>query len=154
MSAPEWGGLFQSAVVETLTPPVALQLLAQAGIPPESARRINAVARGHPLALTLAAAAARERPDLSLAATEPDSVLEQLSREYLGQVDDPLVQRVMAACSVVCRITVPLVRALLPEVDADTAYARLQSLAVVAVTPDGLAVQDVLRHALAAHLKS
>jgi DNA-binding winged helix-turn-helix (wHTH) protein len=155
LSAPEWGGLFQSAVVETLPPPAALDLLAQAGIPLESARRINAVASGHPLALTLAAAAARERPDLSLAASELDSVLEQLSREYLAQVvQDPLARRALSAGSVVRRITVPLLRALLPDVDAEAAHARLRSLAVVEVTPDGLAVQDVLRHALAAHLKS
>jgi DNA-binding response OmpR family regulator len=154
MSAPEWGGLFQSAVVEPLPPPAALELLAQAGIPLESARRINAVVGGHPLALTLAAAAARERPDLTLAATELDSVLEQLSRDYLAQVPDPLAQQALAACSVVRRVTVPLLRALLPEIDAETAHARLQSLAVVAVTPDGLAVQEVLGHALAAHLKS
>jgi DNA-binding response OmpR family regulator len=154
MSAPEWAGLFQSAVVEPLPPAAALDLLAQAGIPLESARHIIAVAGGHPLALSLAAAAARERPDLSLAATELDGVLEQLSREYLAQVEDPLARRALAACSVVRRITVPLLRALLPEVDAEEAHARLRSLAVVAVTPDGLAVQDVLRHALAAHLKS
>jgi DNA-binding response OmpR family regulator len=154
MSAPEWGGLFQSAVLETLPPPAALDLLAQAGIPLESARRMNAVVSGHPLALTLAAAAARERPDLTLADTELDRVLEQLSREYLTQVPDPLAQRALAACSVIRRITVPLLRMLLPEVDAEAAHARLRSLAVVEVTPDGLAVQDVLRHALAAQLKS
>jgi DNA-binding response OmpR family regulator len=154
LSAPEWSGLFQSAVLEPLPPPAALDLLAQAGIPPESARRINAVAGGHPLALTLAAAAARERPDLSLAATELDSVLEQLSREYLAQVQDPLAQRALAAASVVRRITVPLLRALLPEVDPEAAHAGLRSLAVVDETPDGLAIQDVLRQALAAHLKS
>jgi DNA-binding response OmpR family regulator len=154
ISAPEWSGLFQSAVVDTLPPPAALDLLARAGIPPDSARRINAVARGHPLALRLAAAAARERPDLSLAATELDSVLEQLSRDYLAQVEDPLAKRALAACSVVRRITVPLLHALLPEVDAEAAHAQLQSLAVVDVTPDGLAVQDVLRHALAAQLRS
>jgi DNA-binding response OmpR family regulator len=154
MSAPEWSGLFQSAVVETLAPPAALELLTRAGIPLHSARGINAVVRGHPLALTLAAAAARERSDLSLAATELDSVLEQLSREYLAQIEDPLAQRALAACSAVRRITVPLLRALLPGVDAEAAHARLRSLAFVEVTTDGLAVQDVLRHALAAHLKS
>jgi DNA-binding response OmpR family regulator len=154
MSAPEWTGLFQSAVVDTLPAPAALDLLAQSGIPLESAQRINAVVHGHPLALTLAAAAARERPDLSLAATELDSVLEQLSRDYLAQVPDPLARRALTACSVVRRITLPLLRALLPEVDGEAAHARLGSLAVVAVTPDGLAVHDVLRHALAAHFKS
>jgi DNA-binding response OmpR family regulator len=155
LSAPEWSGLFQSAVLDTLPPPAALDLLTQAGIPLESARRINAVASGHPLALTLAAAAAHERPDLSLATSELDSVLEQLSRDYLAQaVPDQLTRRALAASSVVRRVTLPLLRALLPEDDAEAAYARLQSLAVVAVTPDGLAVQDVLRHALAAHLKS
>jgi hypothetical protein len=96
----------------------------------------------------------RERSDLSLAAAELESVLEQLSREYLAQVPDPLAQLALAACSVVRRITVPLVRALLPELDAEAVHARLRSLAVVGVTPDGLAVQDVLRHALAAHLES
>ena len=37
---------------------------AAAGHEPDEARRLNRIARGHPLALTLASAAARERPDL------------------------------------------------------------------------------------------
>jgi DNA-binding response OmpR family regulator len=154
LSAPEWGELFRSVAVEPLPPPAALDLLARAGIPPESGRRINAVVRGHPLALTLAAAAARERADLSLATTELDGVLRQLSRDYLAQVEDPLVRRALVACSVVRRITVPLLRALVPEVDAENAHAGLQSLGIVTVTPDGLAVQDVLRQALAADLRA
>src|SRR6516162_2377526 len=51
--APEWRGLFDSILLETFSPEVALEYLASQGVPESSARELNRIARGHPLALSL-----------------------------------------------------------------------------------------------------
>src|ERR1700758_4021165 len=51
--APAWRGLFDSLHLETFSPEVALEYLTSEGVPEDSARELNRVARGHPLALSL-----------------------------------------------------------------------------------------------------
>src|SRR5262245_53617857 len=51
--APEWRGLFDSMLLETFSPEVALEYLTSEGVPEGSARELNRVASGHPLALSL-----------------------------------------------------------------------------------------------------
>src|SRR6201997_1836565 len=51
--APGWRGLFDSILLETFSPEVALEFLTSEGVPECSARELNRVARGHPLALSL-----------------------------------------------------------------------------------------------------
>jgi DNA-binding response OmpR family regulator len=154
LAAPEWQGLFQSLTLEPLAEPAAIELLAQLGVDAEQARGINQFARGHPLALTLAAATARERPDLDLEAATAQRVVEQLSQAYLAHASDPLVRRGLRAGSVVRRLTIPLLRALLPDCAPEDMYERIRALPVVDPAPDGLVVQDAVRHALAADLKA
>src|SRR5262249_210476 len=48
-----WRGLFDSMFLETLSPEVALEYLTSAGMPEGTARELNRVAHGHPLALSL-----------------------------------------------------------------------------------------------------
>src|SRR5215469_10635906 len=54
--APAWKGLFDSMLLETFSPEVALEYLISEGVPDGSARELNRVARGHPLALSLGVA--------------------------------------------------------------------------------------------------
>jgi DNA-binding winged helix-turn-helix (wHTH) protein len=154
LAAPEWQDLFVSVVLEPLPATDAIGLLRLAGIDAESARGLYRFAGGHPLTLTLAAAAARERPDLAFESASQQRVLEQLSREYLVQVEDPLARRALEACAVLRRVTIPLLCALLPDAEPLNAYARLRELPLVDSAPDGLIVQDAFRHAIAANLKS
>jgi DNA-binding response OmpR family regulator len=154
LAAPEWRGLFQSLSLEPLGEAAAVELLVQLGVGAEHARGINQFARGLPLALTLAAATAHERPDLDLEAATAQRVVEQLSQAYLAHARDPLVRRGLRAGSVVRRLTIPLLRALLPDCAAEGVYERLRALPVVDPAPDGLVVQDAVRHALAADLKA
>src|SRR5688572_13267959 len=51
---PGWQGLFRSLLLEPLSETEALGYLTMSGIAPDVARRINSIARGHPLALTMA----------------------------------------------------------------------------------------------------
>jgi hypothetical protein len=154
LAASEWQGLFQSLTLEPLAEPAAIELLGHLGIGAEQAHRINLFARGHPLALTLAAATTRERPDLNLQAATAQRVVEQLSQAYLAHASDPLVRRGLRAGSVVRRLTVPLLRALLPDCAPEDVYERLRALPIVDPAPDGLVIQDAVRHALAADLEA
>jgi hypothetical protein len=50
LTAPHWQGLFRSVAVEPLDDDAALELLDQHGVEAAVGRRINRIARGHPLA--------------------------------------------------------------------------------------------------------
>lgn len=50
---PAWRGLFDSMVLETFSSEVALEYLTSEGVQEDSARELNRVARGHPMALSL-----------------------------------------------------------------------------------------------------
>jgi hypothetical protein len=65
------------------------------GVHPREARRLNRLARGHPLALMLASAGAAERPELALEDAAMTRVIEELSRLYLEGVEDPLARRAL-----------------------------------------------------------
>src|SRR4030095_10844456 len=54
-TTPGWQGLFRSLLLGPLSETEALGYLTLSGIAPDVARRINLIARGHPLALGMAA---------------------------------------------------------------------------------------------------
>jgi hypothetical protein len=149
-----WNGLFRSVTVGPLDDVSSLELLAQYGVDPALGRRINRIARGHPLALRLAAAAVVERPDLSLeeAATQP--LIEELTRLYLDDVHDPVTREALDAASVVRRTTQSLLRVMLPTVAPQDAAEKLRALPFVEVGREGLVLHQAVQQAIAAALKS
>jgi hypothetical protein len=60
LCTPGWAGLFRSIAIEPLAESAAVELLARSGISENRAHDINRFTRGHPLALTLAAATLAE----------------------------------------------------------------------------------------------
>ena len=73
---------------------------------------------------------------------------------YLADVGDPLTGNALEAASVVRRTTVPLLRAMLPDVAPQDAYERLRTLPFVESGRDGLHVHDVVQQAIAAALRA
>ena len=126
----------------------------RAGVGDGDVRRINRFARGHPLALRLAASAATESLDLSPEDTAIQGVLEELARMYLADVGDPLTRNALEAASVIRRTTVSLLRAMLPDIAPQDAYERLRMLPFVESGRDGLHVHDVVQQAIAAALRA
>ena len=151
---PRWQGLFRSVAIEPLDDSSALELLSYYGVDVAVARRINRIVRGHPLALRLAAAAVAERPDLSLeeAATQP--LIEELTRLYLTDVQDPVTREALDAASVVRRTTQSLLRAMLPGVAPQDAAEKLRALPFVEPSRDGLMLHQAVQEAVSAALKS
>jgi DNA-binding CsgD family transcriptional regulator len=122
----------------------AHELLRSRGLDEETARRANDYARGHPLALELAAAAARAG---SAATPSPASaggpVPDGLLTTFVDTLSPDAVEALEAA-STTRRVTEPLLAAMLGD-GARAAYGTLRGLPFVESAPDGLVLHDVVR---------
>ena len=154
MVSPGWQGLVRSMHLGPLHSREALALLEHANVDPRSAARIEQLAHGHPLALTLAANSVSERQDVDLDAVAIQRVIENLTETYLADVPDAVTQRALEAASVVRRVTVSVLRAMLSDISPEDAVDRLRSLPFVESGRDGLFIHDAVRHSIAARLRS
>jgi hypothetical protein len=154
LTTPGWQSLFHAVPLGPLEEDEALEFFTEAGIERDDGLRMNRFARGHPLALTLAAAAALERPDLELEESALQRTVEQLTHLYLEDVSDPLVRKALQAISTVRRTTVSLLEALIPGSDTEALYDHLQTLPFVDGERDGLHLHDVVQEAIAEATKA
>lgn len=155
--APGWLESFAELMLPlelgNLLPETAHAVLRRAGLDDDQSRRVNRLARGHPLSLQLAASASRSRPGVAFAdATEPPLV-DELARIFLAELD-PDTRRALDAAAVVRRTTLSVLEAMLPGEDAAAAFERLRRLAFVELGRDGLVLHDTVREVLAAQLRA
>jgi hypothetical protein len=140
---------FHSLPIGPLGEADSLRLLAHLGVPANDAVRLNRVARGHPLALTLASAGIAEHPQLAVEDAATARVVDGLARSYLDGGDDLLTRHALEAASVVRRATGPVLSAMLPGVDGDDAVDRLLGQPFVDTCRDGLVVNEAVKTAIA-----
>ena len=153
LSDPGWHGLFKSIRLESLEQRDAAELLSRAGVPVEDAKYLAGICRGHPLALTLAASMRRAEP-IALRAGLGQRVVEELSSLFLADITDPQTRRALEAASVVRRVTLPILSAMLPDASPQDAQERIRTLPFVQPDRDGLHVHDAVREAIAATLRA
>ena len=141
-TAPGWSGLVAEFPLAALPAGDALRLLRARGLDELQARRANEFARGHPLALELAAAAVRAEGGRlnEVAAPVPTGLLDTL----LDGLPATTVSLVEAA-STLRRITEPILAAVLDVDDARAAFDALRGLPFVEPGADGLHLHDVVR---------
>jgi NACHT domain-containing protein len=151
--APAWRGLFDSMLLETFAPEVALEFLTSEGMPEASARELNRVGRGHPLALSLGLALYSAGGQVRGSTASRHAVLEHMAALFLEDADLRTKQIIEAAC-LVRTATAPLLAAMLPQIPADEALDRLSVLPFVSAGPHGLLVHDAVRGPVTAALKS
>ncbi len=151
--APGWQGLFKTLRLGSLDQQSALEFLSQAGIPSAEARQLEGICHGHPLALTLAAALKASDATNAMSAGVGQRVVEELSRLYVADIP-PQTRRIVEAASVLRRVTVPLVAALLTDLSPQDAYERIRALPFVQTDRDGLRLHDTVREVIAATLRA
>ncbi len=151
--APEWRGLFDSMLLETFSPEVAVEYLTSQGMPESSARELTRVGRGHPLALSLGLALHSAGGQVRGSAATLHQVLEHMAALFLEDADSETIQVIQAAC-LVRTVTAPLLAAMLPHIPADEALDRLRALPFVSAGPHGLLVHDAVRGPVTAAFKS
>ena len=119
--------------------------------PAERARRFG---RGHPLALELACEALIRHPDLVVDDAPLAEVVEELV-EVLFDDLDPELRDVVEAASVLRRVTVPALAAVLErdEAAAERAWVALRDLPFATVRDDGVELQAVVQDVTATRLE-
>jgi hypothetical protein len=148
------GGEFRSLTLGPLGDDEARALLGVHGARAADAARLNRIARGHPLALILAAAGVAEHPELALEDAATARVIAELTRLYLEDVQDPEARRTLEAASVVRRVTEPLLGAMLPEANLQRAITGLLQLPFVDAGREGLMVHEAVREPIDGFLHS
>ena len=131
----------------------AAELLSRAGVTAEDARYLSGICHGHPLALTLAASMQRTLPP-TLQSGVAQRVVEELSSLFLTDITDTRTRQTLEAAAVVRRVTLPILRALLPDASPQDAQERLRTLPFVQPDRDGLHIHDAVREAIAATLRA
>lgn len=151
LTTPGWQGLFHEIELRDLRDTDARQMLTSRGLTESQAERVNRFARGHPLALELAAAALRTQPDLDVSGGPPPRVLQQLTQAFMVGLPSETTEAVEAA-STVRRVTEPMLRALLEVPAVRPMFDGLQGLPFVDATAEGLTLHDVVRDTIAGDL--
>jgi class 3 adenylate cyclase len=148
LTSPGWAGLVHEIRLGALDPGEAREMLRRRGLTPEQAERVGRFARGHPLALELAAAAVRAQPDLELAEGPPPAILHQLTQAFLAGLS-PQAAAAVEGASVLRRLTEPALAAVLGSRSGRAAFDEIRGLPFVEATDEGLAIHDVVREAVA-----
>lgn len=154
MISPGWQELFQSIRLDPLDDAESRELLVHLGVRQEDVNRVNRFARGHPLALKLAAAAIAERPGLKLEEVASQKVIPEVTRMYLADIRDQHTRQALDVVSVIRRTTRSLLGVMLPDAAPQDVYERLQVLPFVESASDGLVVHDAVQQAIAASFQS
>ena len=147
-----FGELLRAVPLGPLSPAAAAEVLRRAGLDEPQAEWVNRFVRGHPLSLQLAASAIRERPDAPEDAVLP-TVVQELAALYLDGLD-PATREALDATSVLRRVTLSLLGALLPGEPPQAPFARLAALPFVELGREGLVVHDTVRETVAALLRA
>jgi class 3 adenylate cyclase len=150
-TTPGWQGLFREIELRELSADDAQIMLESRGLTSTEVERVKGFARGHPLALEMAAAAIRTQPDLEITEGPPPKVLQQLTQAFLAGLPEKTTE-VVEAASVVRRVTEPLLKALLPDSNARELFHNLQALPFIDVTSEGLIFHDVVREVISKDL--
>jgi AAA ATPase domain len=146
-----YGPLLRALELDSLGPGDAVALLGRLGVPPNRAVPLNRALRGHPLSLGLAASTPAALGPSGDDGLQP--AIDELARTYLTGLDAD-TRAALDAASVVRRVTVPLLGALLPGARGEEVFGRLRELPFVRLGGDGLAVHHVVREAVASELRS
>jgi len=153
LTAPGWQRLVRAVSVDALSEQEAVELLVHHGATETDARVINRFAFGHPLALKLASIVTVEHKNTTGSPVIGfQRVFDELIRLYLTDVHDPVTRQALDAASVVRRITVSLLHAMLPEIAPLDGFERLKSLPFVEAEHDGLRLHELVQQTIASSL--
>lgn len=150
--SPELDGAVRILELGPLDPSDARELLRREGLEGGAAEWASRLTGRHPLALRLAAAAARERPMVPLEDAATARVIEELSRLYLADVNEPSTRRAIEAASVVRRMTTSLLAQMLPDTPTAEVFERLRDVPFAEIRQDGLMLHEAVQTAIARSL--
>jgi hypothetical protein len=148
LSDPGWEDVLRVVVLGDLPREDAVALLAARRAPPAQHPALLAFAGGHPLALALAASAARGGAGDNAEWTPTQEVIGALLTRLVGRLPSPVHRQALEISAHVRTTTEGLLRAVLPETDAGALFDWLRRLSFMESAPSGIRPHDVIREAL------
>jgi hypothetical protein len=146
LSDPGWEDVLQVIALGDLPREDAVALLTARGVPAAVHPALLAFAGGHPLALSLAASAARGGTGGEW--TPDQDVIGALLTRLVGQVPSPVHRQALEISAHVRTTTEGLLRAMLSDADAGALFDWLRRLSFMEPAPSGIRPHDVIREAL------
>lgn len=150
--APERAASLRMLPLRSLSPEDAAALLRGRGVAPAEAESLAKTVGGHPLALHLVGSLAPLERNRS--ATVASGVIQDLAELFLEEISDPTQRHAVEAGALVRRLTVGLLRAMLPQADAEPLLQTLRALPLFETGPDGLVMHEAVRGPIAAALRA
>ncbi|MFC4857904.1 AAA family ATPase [Actinophytocola glycyrrhizae] len=150
---PGWADLLRVIGLGDLEPMDATALLDSRGVAGELHDPLLAFAGGHPLALSLGAAAAVDDSATDSRWTPTHEVVATLLDQLVGEVPGPAHRHALEVCAHTYMSTQDLLRAMLPDEDAAALFSWLRRLPFVQSGPFGLYPHDLVREILETDLR-
>ena len=148
-----WSSLLNSIALRNLSLPESRIYLARQNVPPVQHQSILDFTHGHPLALSLAADACRQREDFVFAPEALPDVIQTLLNRFL-QTSLSTVERAGLEIAAVVRVTTePLLAEMLPDADARALFDWLRGLSFIETGRCGLFPHELAREVLCADLR-
>jgi hypothetical protein len=150
-----WEGVAAELPLAKLSPQDSEGLLEAHGLLDGRETAIARWAEGSPLVLALAAEAASKDPGWSpQARDESPEIMRSLIRRLVDTELRGMRLSVLGVAALARVVTTPLLREVLPESDAETAYERLRSLSFSEPLGDGLTLHELVRKAWRTDLRA
>jgi DNA-binding CsgD family transcriptional regulator len=153
-TAPGWQQLMVDVRLGPLAEAGAADFVALRGLTGDRAERAQRFGGGHPLALELACEALIRHPDLVVEDAPLATVVEELVDVIFDDLD-PDVREIVETVSVLRRVTLPALAAVLERDQAavERAWTELRDLPFTTIRPDGLELQAVVQDVTATRLE-
>ncbi len=149
-----WEGIATELELDALDVTEAMSLLAAYGLTDDRALAVVDWAEGSPLALALAAETGASdsdwRPEEG---SERPEIVRSLIRRLVESELDGVRLSALGVASIARVTTVELLRAVLPDVNAQEAYEQLRALTFTEPLADGLTLHELVRKALHADMR-
>ncbi|GAA1909229.1 ATP-binding protein [Streptantibioticus ferralitis] len=150
---PGWDEVLRTVVLADLSPEDAVAMLTARGVPAALHGAVVAFAKGHPLALSLAAEMVRREGGRNTGWRPSHEVIGTLVHQLVGEVPSPEHRQALEVCAHVDSTTEGLLRAALPGADTGALFAWLRRLPFIKVGPSGVRPHDLVRELLDADLR-
>lgn len=153
LADPGWRSLVRLLPLGNLGEQESRELLARRGLHPRQQRGVLGFARGHPLALSLAADAALRNPLGRFGPEEEIEVVGTLAGHLVGELPGPEHREALEVCALSRHTTESLLARAVPGAEPGELFGWLRGLSFVRPGPLGLVPHPTAREVLAADLR-
>lgn len=150
---PSWRGVLHIRAIGDLPPSEAQALLQNRGVVSDLRAPMVKYAGGHPLALTLVAEASDEVAGPAAALGAQQDVITTVLKVMVGETPSPAHRLALQVSANACRTTEGLLRAVMPDKDANELFGWMRGLSYIDRDEDGIYPHRVVRSSLEMDLR-